>query len=63
MIVATKPQVMALTVGMTFFQQPLRQPYWTLVMAICTVATAPVIAVFVSLQRNFIQGVVMSGLK
>ena len=50
-------------VNMTFFRQPLREPYWTLIMSICTVATLPVIVVFLSLQRYFIEGVVISGLK
>lgn len=63
MIIATRTEVMTLTVGMTFFQQPLREPYWTLIMAICTVATLPVIVVFLTLQRYFIEGVVISGLK
>ena len=63
MIVATKPSVMTLTVGMTFFQQPLREPYWTYIMAVSTVATLPVIAVFLALQKYFVQGVVISGVK
>jgi multiple sugar transport system permease protein len=63
MIVATKPNVMTLTVGMTFFQQPLREPYWTYIMAISTIATLPVILVFLSLQKYFVQGVVLSGVK
>jgi multiple sugar transport system permease protein len=63
MIVATKPSVMTLTVGMTFFQQPLREPYWTYIMAVSTVATLPVIAIFLALQKYFVQGVVISGVK
>jgi ABC-type glycerol-3-phosphate transport system permease component len=63
MIVATKPNVMTLTVGMTFFQQPLREPYWTYIMAVSTVATLPVIVVFLALQKYFVQGVVLSGVK
>lgn len=63
MIVATKPSVMTLTVGMTFFQQPERAPYWTYIMAVSTVATLPVIIVFVVLQKYFVQGVVLSGVK
>jgi multiple sugar transport system permease protein len=63
MIIATRQEVMTLTVGLTFFQQPLREPYWTYIMAVCTVATLPVVVVFLSLQRYFIQGVVISGLK
>lgn len=63
MLVATKPEVMTLTVGMTFFQQPFREPYWTYIMAVSTVATLPVILVFLSLQKYFVQGVVLSGVK
>jgi len=55
--------VMTLPVGMTFFQQPLRAPYWTYIMAVATVATLPVIVVFLSLQKYFVQGVVLSGVK
>jgi ABC-type glycerol-3-phosphate transport system permease component len=63
MIIATREEVMTITVGMTFFSQPLREPYWTYIMAVSTVATLPVIVVFLSLQRYFIEGVVISGLK
>ena len=63
MIVATRPDVMTLTVGMTFFQQPLREPYWTYIMAVSTVATLPVILIFLLLQKYFVQGVVLSGVK
>jgi len=63
MVIATCTEVMTLTVGMTLFQQPLREPYWTYIMSISTIATLPVIAIFLSLQRYFIQGVVLSGLK
>ncbi len=63
MIVASKPTVMTLTVGMTFFQQPLREPYWTYIMAVSSVATLPVIALFLALQKYFVQGVVLSGVK
>jgi len=63
LIVVTKDTLFTLPVGMTVFQQPLRQPYWTYIMAVSTVATLPVIVIFVALQRYFIQGVVLSGLK
>ncbi|NLE46550.1 MAG: carbohydrate ABC transporter permease [Chloroflexi bacterium] len=63
MIVATRTEIMTLTVGMTLFDQPLREPYWTYIMAVSTVATLPTIALFVSMQKYFIQGVVVSGLK
>ncbi len=63
LLVVTKNQFFTLPVGMTVFTQPLRQPYWTYIMAVSTVATIPVIIVFATLQRYFIQGVVLSGLK
>jgi len=63
LIVVNKDNLFTLPVGMAVFQQPLRQPYWTYIMAVSTVATLPVILVFILLQRYFIQGVVLSGLK
>ena len=63
LLVVTKEKLFTLPLGMTVFTQPLRQPYWTYIMAVSTVATVPVVAVFVSLQRYFIQGVVLSGMK
>jgi ABC-type glycerol-3-phosphate transport system permease component len=63
LIVVNKSALFTLPVGMTAFQQPLRAPYWTYIMAVSTVATLPVVLVFVLLQRYFIQGVVLSGMK
>jgi multiple sugar transport system permease protein len=63
LIVVNKGDLFTLPVGMTVFSQPLRQPYWTYIMAVSTVATLPVVAVFVALQKYFIQGVVLSGMK
>ena len=63
LIVVTKDELFTLPVGMTVFQQPLQAPYWTYIMAVSTVATLPIIIVFLSLQRYFIEGVVVSGLK
>ena len=42
---------------------PMQAPYWTYIMAVSTVATLPVVIVFLLLQRYFIEGVVVSGLK
>ncbi|MHB0875549.1 MAG: carbohydrate ABC transporter permease [Anaerolineae bacterium] len=63
LLVVTKGHLFTLPVGMTVFTQPLRQPYWTYIMAVSTVASLPVVVVFVALQRYFIQGVVLSGMK
>jgi len=63
LIVVTKGDLFTLPVGMTVFTQPMRAPYWTYIMAVSTVATFPIVLVFVTLQRYFIQGVVLSGMK
>jgi ABC-type glycerol-3-phosphate transport system permease component len=63
LIVVNKDDLFTLPVGMTIFQQPMREPYWTYIMAVSTVATLPVVIVFVALQKYFIQGVVLSGMK
>jgi ABC-type glycerol-3-phosphate transport system permease component len=63
LLVVTKNDLFTLPVGMTVFTQPLRQPYWTYIMAVSTVATLPVVLVFISLQRYFIQGIILSGMK
>ncbi|RIK41217.1 MAG: hypothetical protein DCC55_12560 [Chloroflexi bacterium] len=63
LIVVNKGDLFTLPVGMTVFSQPLRAPYWTYIMAVSTVATLPVILVFLALQKYFIQGVVLSGMK
>ena len=63
LIVVNKGDLFTLPVGMTVFSQPLRAPDRTYIMAVSTVATLPVVAVFVALQKYFIQGVVLSGLK
>ena len=63
LIVVNKGYLFTLPVGMTVFTQPLRSPYWTYIMAVSTVATVPVVLVFLALQKYFIQGVVLSGMK
>ena len=63
LIVVNKGYLFTLPVGMTVFTQPLRAPYWTYIMAVSTVATVPVVLVFIALQKYFIQGVVLSGMK
>lgn len=63
LIVVNKGHLFTLPVGMTVFTQPMRAPYWTYIMAVSTVATVPVVLVFLVLQKYFIQGVVLSGMK
>ena len=63
LIVVNKGDLFTLPVGMTVFTQPMQAPYWTYIMAVSTVATLPVVLVFLLLQKYFIQGVVLSGMK
>ncbi len=63
LIVVNKGHLFTLPVGMTVFTQPMREPYWTYIMAVSTIATVPAVAVFLILQKYFIQGVVLSGMK
>jgi len=63
LIVVNKGDLFTLPVGMTVFTQPMQAPYWTYIMAVSTVATLPVVLVFLALQKYFIQGVVLSGMK
>ncbi|MBI3957984.1 MAG: carbohydrate ABC transporter permease [Chloroflexi bacterium] len=63
LIVVNKGSLFTLPVGMTVFTQPMRAPYWTYIMAVSTVSTVPVVVVFLALQKYFIQGVVLSGMK
>ena len=63
LIVVNKGDLFTLPVGMTVFTQPMRSPYWTYIMAVSTVATVPVVLVFMALQKYFIQGVILSGMK
>lgn len=63
LIVVNKGDLFTLPVGMTVFTQPMQAPCWTYIMAVSTVATLPVVLVFLALQKYFIQGVVLSGMK
>jgi ABC-type glycerol-3-phosphate transport system permease component len=58
----TSPEKITLAVGLATFRSVMRTQ-WHLLMAASTAMTLPVIILFFILQRYFIRGVVMSGLK
>jgi multiple sugar transport system permease protein len=58
----TSPEKITVAVGLATFRSVMRTQ-WNLLMAASTVMTVPVVLLFFILQRYFIRGVVMSGLK
>jgi len=56
------PDKFTVAIGLATFRSVMRTR-WDLLMAASTAMTLPVIAIFFLLQRYFIQGVVMTGLK
>ena len=58
----TSPEKITVAVGLATFRSVMRTQ-WNLLMAASTVMTIPVVILFFILQRYFIRGVVMSGLK
>jgi multiple sugar transport system permease protein len=62
LIVTTKVQLRTLPLGLALFNSEYGNDY-TGLMAATTAATIPVILLFVLLQKQFVQGIVMTGLK
>jgi multiple sugar transport system permease protein len=62
LIIITKPEMRTVSLGLTEFQT-LHGTSYNLLMAGSTIATIPILILFISLQRYFIRGVVLSGLK
>lgn len=58
----TSPEKITVALGLATFRSVMRTQ-WNLLMAASTVMTVPVVILFFILQRYFIRGVVMSGLK
>jgi multiple sugar transport system permease protein len=64
LIVIRSQQLQTIPVGMTVFIAPHNgQPQWAVSMAVSTMATMPVALLFIFLQRYFVAGLTMSGLK
>ncbi len=64
LVIAQNRDLVTLPVGLTYFSQSLdREPLWAVAMAVSTLATIPVILLFVFFQRYFIEGMMVSGIK
>ncbi len=64
LVIAQNRDLITLPVGLTFFSQSLdREPLWAVAMAVSTMATIPVILLFIFFQRYFIEGMMVSGIK
>lgn len=62
LIVTTKVNLRTLPLGLALFNSEYGNDY-TGLMAATTAATVPVILLFVLLQKQFVEGIVMTGLK
>lgn len=62
LIIITKTEMRTVSLGLTEFQT-LHGTSYNLLMAGSTIATIPILILFIFLQRYFIRGVVLSGLK
>lgn len=62
LIVTTDPQRMPLSAGLATLNGQYDTPY-TILMAGSVMATAPIILLFLTLQRHFIQGIALTGTK
>lgn len=52
-----------LALGLQFYQAQHGGTPWNLLMAACTLVTAPLLVVFLLTQRSFIEGIVTTGMK
>lgn len=62
LIITTSEKMMPLTVGLVTFQGR-NLTNWGRVMAGAVICVAPILAVFLALQKQFIRGIALSGLK
>ncbi len=62
MVVTNKDQMRVIQVGLEVYQSEWMTE-WTLLMAACTFTTLPVIILFLLVQRRFIEGITLGGLK
>ena len=62
LIIITKEQLRPITVGVALFMSNYGT-YWNQLLAVATIAMVPMFIMFLILQRYFIRGIVLSGLK
>jgi ABC-type glycerol-3-phosphate transport system permease component len=63
LIYLTNQKQYTLTVGLSAFRDIYGNTQWNYLMADSLLATIPMVLIFLFLQRVFIQGVVVSGVK
>lgn len=63
LIVTTSPELRPLQLGLAIFAQDELNVQWNYLMAGATLATVPMILLFIAAQRYFVQGLASSGLK
>lgn len=64
LVAVNKEDLMVLATGITNYTQPYqRQPMWGAAMAAATVATLPVLAMFLAFQKHFVRGITAAAVK
>lgn len=62
LIIITKEQLRPITVGVALFMSNYGT-FWNQLLAVATIAMLPMVILFLILQRHFIRGIVLSGIK
>jgi multiple sugar transport system permease protein len=62
LIIINTPRLYTLPLGLALFQQQFRS-VWNLIMAGSVIGALPLIVVFLIFQRQFVQGISLSGTK
>lgn len=63
LIVLQDPKKQMIQVALASFTNPSELPAWGEIFAAATIATVPVLILFITLQKYYIQGFVLSGIK
>jgi multiple sugar transport system permease protein len=62
LVIITKEQLRPITVGVALFMSNYGT-FWNQLLAVATIAMLPMVILFLILQRHFIRGIVLSGIK
>jgi multiple sugar transport system permease protein len=62
LIIITREQLRPITVGVALFMSNYGT-FWNQLLAVATIAMLPMVILFLILQRHFIRGIVLSGIK
>lgn len=63
LIVTTSKELRTLQIGLRFFVSQEGSTQWGLFMAAAVLVSAPIVAVYFTVQRSFVQGIATTGLK